>query len=201
MKIDILIMTLLIILLIGVREAYSLSYWVKKRNVSNMWHGIGFLIRAFLCMLAYKFGGWIGFGIAVLLASVVYDLLCNLGLEQKWWYVGSTSNFDRIRNKLYKAFIKFLFNNYCGVYVWETKGLVRKLTKRKWASAVKMGWKFFLYIILWSPGHIYQQLTYGTAWLEWWDGIYVLLAIPQLLAGFSMVIVKEYYRINNLKLE
>lgn len=86
---------------------------------------------------------------------------------------------------MYKKIIDFLAKYYSGTITW-TIGNTH-------LSGVKPYLGYFF--LLWGIFKILQVSIVGIVYWAWWDYIMTLLVIPQILAGFSNVILKEQKRL------
>lgn len=97
------IITLLITLREGFQQADSLKH---SEHLSKIWHILGFLIRSLLFTLFYIIGThWLILATSVLIMWPLYNIACNIGRKQKWYYL-SNSGIDKILRKIF-FFIKF----------------------------------------------------------------------------------------------
>jgi hypothetical protein len=86
-----------IMILICIRE-----YFLMKATRGVFWDAgmrdhmkkAGWVLRAVVTLMAFP--DVVMMLIAANLAWTVYDIACALGLNQKWWYLGSTSVSDRM---------------------------------------------------------------------------------------------------------
>jgi hypothetical protein len=80
-------------------------YLTREAKYSRWWHAVGLAIRALLVVAVYLVAGWIWSLVALFVAGVLYNIIINLVMGQKWWYVGETSVIDRwVRGLLGRLF-------------------------------------------------------------------------------------------------
>ena len=72
-------------------------YLSRKQIYSTLWHGVGFIIRALPVLLIYPNWLWILFYLNV--AWTVYDMIINMVNGWNLFYIGKTSQFDKIFGK------------------------------------------------------------------------------------------------------
>ncbi len=93
----------MIILREGFQQRDNIAH---TKKLSKIWHAIGFAMRALVFVLLYLMGtGWLLLVVAGVLMWIVYNIACNIGRKQKWYYV-SKSGIDGIIRKIL-PFIKF----------------------------------------------------------------------------------------------
>lgn len=93
--------------------------------------------------------------------------------------------------KLYNKIIEFLYRNYTGLISYKI-GKFNLYSVKPYIS---------IYVVFWGILKLIQSFTFGFVFWTWWDYILLALFIPQIIAGFSMLVVKEYRKIkgNNEK--
>jgi hypothetical protein len=89
--------------------------------------------------------------------------------------------------KVYKKIIDFLYKNYTGLISY-------KIGKYEVYSVKPY---ILIFVIFWGILKLIQSLVFGFVFWAWWDYILITLFIPQIIAGFSMIIVNEYKKLNN----
>jgi len=96
--------------LIALREGFQLNDKIQPDKwISTLWHGFGWLIRFFLFGVLYRLDANTFTLIAyIIIAWPVYNIACNIGLKQKWYYVGSTSFIDKALKALKIRWIWFV---------------------------------------------------------------------------------------------
>jgi len=88
--------------------------------------------------------------------------------------------------KLYKIFITFLYNNFCGIRTVKLFGKTYTATK---ASKI-----IYPFCVLWGVTKLFQAELYFSAL----DGVFSFLLIIQYIASFTMIVANEYNRLNKL---
>jgi hypothetical protein len=68
---------------------------------SKVWHSIGLIIRLVLCAVLYLSGGVIWAVVGCVIASIGYNIIINMIMGQKWYYVGKTSVIDKLIRRLF----------------------------------------------------------------------------------------------------
>lgn len=96
-----------IILMIILREGFQQRDNIAHtKKLSKTWHAMGFVMRALVFVLLYLRGvGWVLLVVAGLSMWMVYNITCNIGRKQKWYYVGKSGIDGVIRKVL--PFINF----------------------------------------------------------------------------------------------
>ncbi len=102
---EIVIFTTIIMLILreGFQQRDSI---IPNKKIKAIWHGLGWVIRFNLLFLLYilKIDIWFLI-LAIILMWPVYNIACNIGRKQKWYYVGK-NGIDGIIRKIL-PFIKF----------------------------------------------------------------------------------------------
>ena len=98
---------IVIAILLAVREGFSLRDRIDPgKGYSKAWHWFGFLIRLLLTVIMFQASfDWLLTGIVIVILWPVYNIACNIGLKQKWYYK-SKSGIDGVIRKML-PFIKF----------------------------------------------------------------------------------------------
>jgi len=94
-------------LLIVIREGFQQADW-KKHNpaYSDIWHLLGWVMRFIAFALLYRFGAsWITLIISVVIMWPVYNIACNIGRGNKWYYL-SKKGIDLLLRKVF-FFVNF----------------------------------------------------------------------------------------------
>lgn len=78
------------------------------RHYSDWWHAIGLVIRTTLVIVAFLVSNWIFGLIAAFIAFILYNIIINLIIGEKWYYVGTTSTIDKLIRKLFLLIKKYL---------------------------------------------------------------------------------------------
>ena len=76
-------------------------YVTKDHKYSGWWHTAGFVTRGFIVMIAFVAGGLLWAGIVAFVAWLPYNIIINLIMKQKWYYL-SDSGIDGFIKKLFK---------------------------------------------------------------------------------------------------
>lgn len=107
MTTDNLYLLLLVCLLITVREGFQQRDRVEPENgYSKAWHWFGFLMRFLVFALVFRLGqSWIYNSIAIVILWPLYNIACNIGMKQKWYYLSNKGIDGFIRKCL--PFINF----------------------------------------------------------------------------------------------
>jgi len=85
---------------------------------------------------------------------------------------------------LYESVVKFLYKNFTGVREVKLFGETYYTPK---ASKI-----IFPFFVMWGITKLFQSELY----FSWLDLVFILLFIPQYIAGFTNIVVKEYNKIN-----
>lgn len=93
--------------MIVLREGYQQRDDVApSKKLSKIWHTIGWVKRVLVFVLLYLLNAnWILLTIAGVSMWILYNIACNIGRKQKWYYVGKSGIDGIIRRIL--PFIKF----------------------------------------------------------------------------------------------
>lgn len=105
---------------------------------------------------------------------------------------------------MYKKIINWLMRNYCDVHNFRIKlPTIKKVDgKRKikivnyYGSMPAASRILFPFFLAWGATKYAQMEIYGEINLWWVDAIFAVLALPQIIASFSQVVVNEYHRLN-----
>ncbi len=89
---------------------------------------------------------------------------------------------------MYKQLITFLYNNFTGVRV--TK-IGKYYASRPMASRY-----LFPSFVFWGIAKVIQESTQGNVSFAWWDILFIVLVMPQIIASFTMLVVNEYNKLN-----
>jgi hypothetical protein len=96
---------LLNLILIAVWNGLVIRWYItREAKWSRWWHAVGLSIRALLVVAVYLAAGWKWSLVALFVAGVPYNIIINLVMGQKWWYVGETSVVDRWVRRLFRMF-------------------------------------------------------------------------------------------------
>lgn len=93
---------LFLIVLVAVWNGLVIRWEITSDiRYSNSWHVTGWVIRALLVALSYLISGvYYAIG-AVVLATVIYNMIINIIIGQHIFYVGTTSKLDILIRKLF----------------------------------------------------------------------------------------------------
>ena len=92
------IVTLLFAALFAVWNGLVIKWYLsKEQKWSKCWHGLGFIIRAIPIALIYP--NWLWILLYINIAWTVYDMTINIINGWPVFYIGQTSQFDRIFGK------------------------------------------------------------------------------------------------------
>lgn len=99
---------LTIILLTAIWNGLVIKWGLAKDKAtvvkeSKLWHGIGFLIRGLLVLLAYltTHNFWITFAVAFI-CWLPYNMIINKLNDWDWFHIGTTSTIDKLIRKIFK---------------------------------------------------------------------------------------------------
>jgi len=102
MNIDILVLCLVLVLVIAVWNGLVIMWYITKDiKWSQLWHKVGFVIRAIIVLMSFIEGGWLWALIVAFVAWVPYNIIINKIMKQKWCYL-SDSGIDGFIKKLFK---------------------------------------------------------------------------------------------------
>jgi len=102
MNIDILVLCLVLVLVIAVWNGLVIMWYITKDiKWSQLWHKVGFVIRAIIVLMSFIEGGWLWALIVAFVAWVPYNIIINKIMKQKWYYL-SDSGIDGFIKKLFK---------------------------------------------------------------------------------------------------
>lgn len=87
--------------------------------------------------------------------------------------------------KIYLKIITFLFENYVGVYSFKLFG--------KYWTAVRASRIMFPFMVIWGITKLFQVELH----ISPLDMLFIVLFIIQYIAGFTMIIAREYKRLIN----
>ena len=99
------ILLIITIIIISFWNGYVILWYLEKNSKYNkIWHQLGFIIRFILIQDIYLISYNILLTIIQLIVgSIIYDIIINLLMKQKWYYLGDTTI-----DKFLKQFLKFL---------------------------------------------------------------------------------------------
>jgi len=80
--------------------------YAKSKRLSWVWHKIGFIIHFLLVVLFAFVGGWIWMLVGFFLNWIGHNIIIALMMGQKWYFVGTTADTDKLIRKLF-PFINF----------------------------------------------------------------------------------------------
>lgn len=91
---------IVVALFIVVREGFQQRDRVEPENgYSKAWHWFGFLIRLMVAGIMFQSSkDWLLTGLTIFILWPVYNIACNIGAKQKWYYL-SKSGIDLIIRK------------------------------------------------------------------------------------------------------
>ena len=100
----IILTTLLAIILITAAWNGHVIRWEQTgiKLHSRTWHGLGLSIRGLLCVLGYIEAGWVMAALLAFVSWIPYNIIINLIIGQKWYYIGKTSVIDKFIRRLFK---------------------------------------------------------------------------------------------------
>lgn len=93
---------LFVIFIIAILLAFYNGYFIiysketdtiKKKKYSDIWHSLGWFIRALFVIILYP--NWLNILIYTNIAWTLYDIIIALIMKQKWYYQGNTSIMER----------------------------------------------------------------------------------------------------------
>jgi len=71
-------------------------------RLSKKWHKVGFLIHMLIVAEIFLLGGWIWGIVGFFTVWIIHNIIIAIQMGQKWYYVGTTSWFDRQIRKIFK---------------------------------------------------------------------------------------------------
>ena len=93
----------LVVLLTAVWNGLVIKWYnTKDQKYSKMWHGVGFVVRGLLVLLAYltTFNFWITFALAFI-CWMPYNIIINKLNDWGWFYIGTTSTIHKLIRKIF----------------------------------------------------------------------------------------------------